>query len=89
MLLYSAIPKLTKPLIWIDCEMTGLEIEKNSIIEIAVIVTDGVNLDVRIPGPDLIIHCEDEELNKMDEWCTKTHKESGLTDKVRASTLTL
>ena len=79
---------MTNPMIWIDCEMTGLY-SWCSIIEIAVIVTDGTNLDIRIPGPDLIIHCSDEELAKMDDWCTKTHGESGLTEKVRASTLTL
>jgi oligoribonuclease len=83
------IPKLTNPMIWIDCEMTGLDISWCSIIEIAVIVTDGVDLDIRIPGPELIIHCSDEELDRMDEWCTRTHSESGLVDKVRASKVTL
>lgn len=85
----SSPPKLIKPLIWVDCEMTGLDIERNSIIEIAVIVTDGQNLDLRIKGPEIVIHCSDEELSSMNDWCIKTHTESGLVDRVRASTVTL
>ena len=85
----KTIPKLKDPMIWIDCEMTGLDISWCSIIEIAVIVTDGKNLDIRIPGPELVIHCSDEELSRMDDWCTRTHTESGLVERVRASTLTL
>ena len=85
----SEIPKLREPMIWIDCEMTGLDLKRFSIIEIAVIVTDGKNLDIRIPGPELVIKCPDEELSQMDEWCTRTHTESGLVDKVKASTITL
>ena len=53
---------LRDPMIWIDCEMTGLDTKRFSIIEIAVIVTDGQNLDHRIIGPELVIHCPDEEL---------------------------
>ena len=68
----------TDPLIWVDLEMTGLDLHKNSIIEIAVIVTDGY-LEKVIEGPNLIINCSKEELDSMDEWCTKTHGESGLT----------
>ena len=82
------IQQLNKPMIWIDCEMTGLY-SWCSIIEIAVIVTDGIDLDIRIRGPELVIKCPDEELNRMDEWCTKTHTESGLVEKVRSSKLTL
>ena len=76
-------------MIWIDCEMTGLNVKKFSIIEIAVIVTDGKDLDKRIMGPELVINCPDEELAMMDDWCTRTHTESGLVDKVRASKITL
>lgn len=53
------------------------------------IVTDGEDLDFRLNGPELIIHCSDEELDAMDDWCTRTHRESGLTAKVKASSLTL
>ena len=73
-------------LVWLDCEMTGLDPEKERIIEIAVIVT-GPNLEPRIEGPVLVIHQGDEVLNKMDAWNKGTHGRSGLIDKVRASTL--
>ena len=77
------------PMVWIDCEMTGLNLKKFSIIEIAVIVTDGQDLDKRIMGPELVINCPDEELAMMDDWCTRTHTQSGLVVKVRASKITL
>ena len=85
----SEFVQLTNPLIWIDCEMTGLDLERNSIIEIAVIVTDGKDLDKRILGPEIVINCPEAELKAMDEWCTRTHTQSGLVDKVLASTITL
>ncbi|TWO73149.1 oligoribonuclease [Caenimonas sedimenti] len=74
-------------LVWIDCEMTGLEPERDRLIEIAVIVT-GPNLEPRIEGPVLAIHQSDAQLALMDAWNTGTHGKSGLTDKVRASTIT-
>ncbi len=74
-------------LVWLDCEMTGLDPEKERLIEIAVIVT-GPNLEPRIEGPVLVIHQADEILNKMDAWNKGTHGRSGLIDKVKASTLT-
>jgi len=80
---------LTNPLVWVDCEMTGLDLAKNSIIEIAVIVTDGKDLDKRIRGPELVIKCSDSELEAMDDWCTRTHTESGLVQKVKDSKISL
>lgn len=74
-------------LVWLDCEMTGLDPEKERIIEIAVIVT-GPNLEPRIEGPVLVIHQEDAILNAMDAWNKGTHGRSGLIDKVKASTVT-
>jgi len=74
-------------LVWLDCEMTGLDPEKERIIEIAVIVT-GPTLEPRIEGPVLVIHQSDGVLDKMDKWNTGTHGKSGLTDKVKASSLT-
>ena len=74
-------------LVWLDCEMTGLDPEKERIIEIAVIVT-GPNLEPRIEGPVLVIHQEDAILNAMDAWNKGTHDKSGLIDKVKASTVT-
>ncbi len=74
-------------LVWLDCEMTGLDPEKERLLEIAVIVT-GPHLTPRIEGPVLVIHQSDEQLNKMDAWNKGTHGKSGLIDKVKASTLT-
>ncbi|MDE2617866.1 MAG: oligoribonuclease [Burkholderiales bacterium] len=74
-------------LVWLDCEMTGLDPEKERIIEIAVIVT-GPNLEPRIEGPVLVIHQEDAVLGAMDAWNKGTHGRSGLIDKVKASTMT-
>ena len=72
-------------LVWIDCEMTGLDPEKERLLEIAVVVT-GPNLSPRIEGPVCVIHQSDELLNKMDAWNKGTHGRSGLIDKVKAST---
>jgi oligoribonuclease len=80
---------LTNPMVWVDCEMTGLDLSRNHIIEIAVIVTDGLDLDNRIMGPEIVVQCPEEELAAMDEWCTRTHTESGLVDKIRATQHTL
>jgi oligoribonuclease len=74
-------------LIWIDLEMTGLKPDSDVVIEIATIVTDK-NLEVIAEGPNLAIHQPDEVLARMDEWNTKQHGASGLTARVRASTIT-
>ena len=74
-------------LVWIDCEMTGLDPETERLIEIAVIVT-GPNLTPRIEGPVLVIHQSEEQLNRMDAWNKGTHGRSGLVDKVKASLVT-
>lgn len=71
-------------LVWIDLEMTGLDPEKERIIEIATIVTDS-DLNTIEEGPVLAVHQSDSLLNEMDEWCTRTHGESGLTKRVRDS----
>ena len=71
-------------LIWIDLEMTGLDPETHKIIEIATIVTDA-QLNVLAEGPVLAIHQPEAELTKMDEWCTTTHTNSGLVDRIRKS----
>ena len=80
------LPKSDQNLIWLDCEMTGLEPDVERIIEIAVIVT-GPNLEPRVEGPVLVIHQSNEQLDKMDAWNKGTHGKSGLIDKVKASTL--
>jgi oligoribonuclease len=73
-------------LIWIDLEMTGLDTATDRIIEIATIVTDA-QLDILAEGPVLAIHQPDEILNGMDEWNTRQHGKSGLTERVRKSAL--
>ncbi|RJG13232.1 oligoribonuclease [Pseudomonas cavernicola] len=71
-------------LIWIDLEMTGLNPDTDVIIEIATIVTDS-NLNVLAEGPVIAVHQNDEVLAGMDEWNTKQHGGSGLTQRVRES----
>jgi oligoribonuclease len=74
-------------LVWLDMEMTGLDPEKERIIEVAVVVTEP-DLTVVAEGPVLVIHQPDSLLDAMDSWNRSTHGKSGLTDKVKASTLT-
>lgn len=71
-------------LIWIDLEMTGLDPDRDHIIEMATIVTDS-QLNVLAEGPVIAIHQSDEILAGMDEWNTRTHGQSGLTQRVRES----
>lgn len=73
-------------LVWLDCEMSGLDPEKERLLEIAVVIT-GPQLEPRIEGPVLVIHQSDAVLGGMDAWNKGTHGKSGLTDKVRASTV--
>ncbi len=83
----ALLGKSDQNLVWIDCEMSGLEPDKERLLEIAVIVTDP-HLALRIEGPVLVIHQSDALLAQMDAWNKGTHGKSGLIDKVRASTLT-
>ncbi len=71
-------------LVWIDMEMTGLEPETDVVLEIATIVTDK-DLNILAEGPVLAIYQPDEVLNGMDQWCTDTHGNSGLTKRCRDS----
>jgi oligoribonuclease len=71
-------------LIWIDLEMTGLIPEQHRVIEIATVVTDK-ELTVLAEGPVFAIHQPDDVLAGMDEWNTRQHSNSGLTERVRAS----
>lgn len=73
-------------LVWVDLEMTGLEPQTDCIIEIATIVTDA-ELNILAEGPVLAIHQSDEVLNGMDEWNTTHHGRSGLTERVKNSTV--
>ena len=81
------LAKSDQNLVWLDCEMTGLDPEAERLIEIAIVGT-GPNLEPRIEGPVLVIHQSDAQLDKMDAWNKGTHGRSGLIDKVKASTVT-
>jgi oligoribonuclease len=80
------LAKSDQNLVWLDCEMTGLDPERDRIIEIAVVVT-GPSLEPRIEGPVIAVHQSDAQLDLMDSWNRGTHGKSGLTDRVRASTI--
>lgn len=73
-------------LVWLDMEMTGLDPERERIIEIATILTDGQLEEIAV-GPELVIHQPDEILDAMDDWNKSHHGASGLTERVRASTI--
>ena len=73
-------------LIWVDLEMTGLDTQADYIIEIATIVTDS-DLNVLAEGPVIAIHQSDAVLERMDEWNTAQHGKSGLTERVKQSTV--
>ncbi|MFW3171489.1 oligoribonuclease [Geodermatophilus sp. CPCC 206100] len=75
-------------LVWIDCEMTGLDLTRDKLIEVAVLVTDS-ELNVLDPGLDLVISAEDADLDGMADVVTEMHAKSGLTDAVRAATLSV
>jgi oligoribonuclease len=75
-------------LVWIDCEMTGLDLQRDALIEIAVLVTDG-DLNVLGDGVDVVIHTDEETLAGMPEVVRVMHAASGLTEAVRASTVSV
>ncbi|MCK2089154.1 oligoribonuclease [Thauera aromatica] len=75
-----------KTLIWLDMEMTGLEPERDRIIEIAVVLTDE-NLNTIAEAPVIAVHQPDTVLDAMDEWNRNTHGKSGLIARVKASTV--
>ena len=73
-------------LVWLDMEMTGLEPDRERIIEAAMILTDGQLVEIAV-GPELVIHQPEEVLAAMDDWNKSHHGASGLTARVRESTL--
>ena len=79
---------MTDNLVWIDCEMTGLDLGKDALIEIAVLVTDS-ELNILDDGVDMVIHADDAALDAMPDVVREMHAKSGLTEAVRASTVTL
>ncbi|MGW8246966.1 MAG: oligoribonuclease [Acidiferrobacterales bacterium] len=78
------MPQDPNNLIWIDLEMTGLNPEADRIIEVATIVTDS-QLNILAEGPVIAVHQADEIMNSMDEWNTRTHGKTGLTERVKNS----
>ena len=76
----------TDRLVWVDLEMSGLDPGRERILEIATIITSG-DLQIVAEGPSLVVHQDDALLAAMSEWCTQHHGASGLTDRVRASTV--
>lgn len=78
----------TERLVWIDLEMTGLNLEKDHIVEIASVITD-TDLNIVSTGPDIVIHQSDEEIDAMDEWCKKTFAGNGLIDRMKESQITV
>jgi oligoribonuclease len=83
----QAMTDYSENLVWIDMEMSGLDPENDRILEIATIVTDS-RLNVLAEGPSLIVHQATEVLARMDEWNVSHHTESGLVDRVVASSVT-
>ena len=75
-------------LVWVDCEMTGLDVSQDALIEVAVLVTDA-ELNVLGDGVDVVIHADEEALARMPEVVRQMHESSGLTEEVRRSTTTL
>ncbi|XP_055063809.2 small fragment nuclease [Misgurnus anguillicaudatus] len=79
---------MTQRMVWVDLEMTGLDIDKDEIIEMACIITDS-DLNIIAEGPNLIINQPDDLLDGMSDWCKEHHGDSGLTQAVRNSDITL
>ncbi|XP_064896197.1 oligoribonuclease, mitochondrial isoform X1 [Columba livia] len=75
-------------MVWVDLEMTGLDVEKDQILEMACLITD-CDLNVLAEGPNLIINQPDELLDGMSEWCKEHHGKSGLTKAVKESKISL
>ncbi|MEV4808371.1 oligoribonuclease [Micromonospora avicenniae] len=75
-------------LVWIDCEMTGLDLRSDKLIEVAALVTDR-DLNVLGDGVDVVIHADDAALDAMPEIVRTMHAKSGLTEEVRRSTVTM
>ncbi|MGW4718100.1 oligoribonuclease [Nocardia sp. NPDC004260] len=75
-------------MVWMDCEMTGLRLDSDKLIEVAALVTDS-DLNILGEGVDIVIHAEDDALAAMPAVVAEMHARSGLTDEVRRSTVTL
>lgn len=83
------LPEKLDRIVWIDCEMTGLDRETDDLVEISVLVTDGQLNLLDEEGVDIVIHTTDEKLAAMDDVVTEMHAKSGLTEEIRKSTVTV
>lgn len=81
----GVVPKYDR-IVWIDCEMTGLDPNRHVIVEIAALVTDA-QLNILGDGVDIVVHASETELAQMDSFVTEMHASSGLTDEIRRSTV--
>jgi oligoribonuclease len=84
----AKLHQVTDSLVWIDCEMTGLDLGKDALVEIAVLVTDS-ELNIIDEGVDIVIHADDAVMDTMPDVVREMHANSGLTPLVRASTVTV
>merc|ERR1712216_721099 len=84
----SPYTRLHAPLVWIDLEMTGLNPHEHTILEIAVICTDGKLRNI-VEGPSLVVHHSEEGLSSMNQWSQQHHAASGLTDRSRSSDISM
>ena len=75
-------------LVWIDLEMTGLDVDKHVIVEVAALITDA-HLNILGEGVDLVVHTSEDNLAHMDDFVTKMHATSGLTEQIRSTTVTI
>eukprot|EP00347_Sterkiella_histriomuscorum_P002448 403368109 len=77
-----------QPIVWIDLEMTGLNVQFEKILEIGIVITDS-KLTKKVLGPNIIVQCDEYTLQHMDDWNQTHHKESGLLAQVRQSNVSL
>lgn len=84
----AKVPRLSERLVWVDLEMTGLDVQKETIMEAAVLITDS-ELNMVAEGPNIILKVDNDLLDNMNDWCKDHHGKSGLTDKCRSSKITL
>ncbi|PUU74297.1 ribonuclease H-like domain-containing protein [Tuber borchii] len=82
-------PKASTPLVWIDCEMTGLDPSEDVILQIYCYITDHELNLLDEEGYETVVHYEKEVLNTMGDWCQKTHSSTGLIARVLESTVTV
>lgn len=83
----TSLAGMDQPLVWIDCEMTGLELDTDVLLEVAVIITDG-QLNEAIEGPDLVLSATEDQLQAMPEVVQNMHRRSGLWKRCLESELT-